>query len=378
MARAHYRETLALKGAANALTALPGATVTVRTTGTGTATPVALYAAAAGGAPLANPLTADANGVVEFWTDTDERLDLYIVAAGFGPLTVTVEVISQQTESGPEIVSPTLSGTLVGTPAWASGQTFPSVSAAVFYRNGGILSFGGIPAALQNLKYVPLVGANLALGNTDLYTVPTGRKALIPSIARVYNPSAGSITYFAQIKVGGTYYRANSSTTALATLTAGSSFLAQGIILNAGESVAINCATTAGLNLRGYVLEFDAADTRMMCARILALASGDNTLLTVPAGAGVLLATIGINLVNLGGAVMIVNDSGGSLNYYINVVPSGGAVGSTNQLYPATAIADKASTALNGGSALVAGDFINVNASGPGGLAWIVYYQIPV
>lgn len=237
--------------------------------------------------------------------------------------------------------------------------------------------FGGMSASMSGLKYVPIVGANLATGDTDLYTVPAGRKALVERFARTYNPSVGNITTYRELKVSGTYYRLESNAT-LTTLTGGTPNFQSDIVLNAGESLSVNAATTSGLNFRGGAWEFDASDTRLATSRILALVSGDNTLYTVPAGktAWVIFAsTTGNN-----GQVVVSNATGGSLNYYINVVPSGGSAGSTNQLYPATAIADQTILQFVGPSMLAAGDFISVNSSGPDAgshqIAWVTYYQI--
>lgn len=238
----------------------------------------------------------------------------------------------------------------------------------------------GFPPAMRDLIYVPGVGSNLATGDTDLYTVPAGKKALIAPLARAYNGSGGTITFYTQIKVSSTYYRI-SADSAPTTGTGANHDFGAAIILNAGESLAINCATTAGLNIRYNILEFDATDARLQGARVLALASGNNTLLTVAAaksavGVGGLNALIGANVPSVG-VVRVLNSSGGPLDYYTHVVPSGGSVGSTNRLYPATTVAAAAGTTLLTIPTMTAGDFVNVNASGAGGTAWATYYQIP-
>lgn len=241
----------------------------------------------------------------------------------------------------------------------------------------GVSFFGGMPAALQGLKYVPIVGSNLSIGDTDLYTVPTGRSALVVNQARLYNPSAGTITWFPELKVGGTYYRLLSGVT-LTTGTGGTSGGASAIVLGAGETLAADAATTAGLNLRMQAWEFDASDTRLATSRNLALASGDNTIYTVPAGESAVLLSNSPTGMNAG-VVNVVNATGGSLNYFVNVVPSGGTVGSTNQLYPATAAADKTSLQFQAVVTLAAGDFVSVNSSGVDAgrhqIAWVTYYQ---
>lgn len=241
--------------------------------------------------------------------------------------------------------------------------------------------FGGLGPSLRGLVYVPVVGSNLPTGNNDLYTVPARRKALIMPGARIYNPSGGNIDSYLELKVGASYYRLSGTTT----LTTGTGANAVGagdaMVLGPGESIAVNCATTAGLNIRMSALEFDASDTRLATARILALASGDNTLYTCPLDKTAALLAPGGNgglIDNFNGEQIIVNDSGGSLNYYTHVVPRGGAAGSTNQLYPATAVADKAIGGFRSYATLGPGESLHVNSSGAGAgqTTWITYYEM--
>lgn len=242
----------------------------------------------------------------------------------------------------------------------------------------GTLNAGTV--SLAGGKFVPIVGANLATGNTDLYTVPAGKFAYVERSQIIYNASGGSVTYYPELKVGATYYRLGTATTVATTVGATPSF-GTGMVLNAGEVFAVNCATTAGLNVRGSAWEWDATDARLATARNLALASGNNTLFTVPAGKTVALVVANLTVAFAAPTVQIANSTGGSLNYYLNIVPSGGSVGATNQFQVATAVADVTSTAFNAASALAAGDFINVNSSGADAsahqIAWVTYYQIP-
>lgn len=263
-----------------------------------------------------------------------------------------------------------------------TGDCSGSGSASIAVTCAG---FGGTFGFLPNVataSYVPLVGANLVItgsGHNDIYTVPAGKKALIgANIFRVYNPSAGNISWFAEIKVSGTYYPI-SITSTLTTGTGASGGLGTAaIVLNAGESLSINCATTAGLNIRGDAAEFNVSETRLATARILGLVSGDQTLLTTPVGKTILPITTSAAGVAIVAAVIVTNNSGGALNYYLNQVPSGGTVGATNQLYPVTSIADKSTSGFTVGT-MTAGDFISINSSSSnaGQMAWITYYQIP-
>lgn len=256
----------------------------------------------------------------------------------------------------------------------AASDNSTNLATTAFVKN---MKFGAMPPSFQNGIYVPIVGANLATGDTDLYTVPAGKSAFISFQFRAYNTSLGNIDTYLEIKVSGTYYRI-SSTTTLLTVTGATLTIGLGIVLNAGESFSINTATNTGLNVRGEAFQFDVGDTSIATARILALANGNNTLFTAPANKTCHLL-FSVQLANSSIAnVAVANNSGGALNYYVNQVPSGGSVGTSNQLYPATSIADKTLSTFSVGSAMSAGDFINVNTSAgtAGQIAWVTYYQM--
>jgi hypothetical protein len=57
-------------------------------------------------------------------------------------------------------------------------------------------SIGGgsfIYPQLTGVKFLNAFGSNLSTGDNDLYTVPTGKKALVCSAGRAYNQSGGNI-----------------------------------------------------------------------------------------------------------------------------------------------------------------------------------------
>jgi hypothetical protein len=157
VARAHFRDVLLGQRADGAVVPLAGAAVAVYQTGTALPVLVPLYATAAGATTLPNPLTADPSGAVEFWLDADDRVDLAVSATGYAAQTVTVEVLSESTETGTSLVSPTLtnptlSGTVTGAPAWASSQAF---------AQGASVAGTGLLANAINLST-----SNLLLGGT--------------------------------------------------------------------------------------------------------------------------------------------------------------------------------------------------------------------
>lgn len=223
-------------------------------------------------------------------------------------------------------------------------------------------------------KYIDAKGASLVTGDTDLYTVPTGKKALFFGHS-AFNASAGNISYYFQIKVSSTYYRITSVTT-LATGVRTTLSDATVIVLGAGEILSINTATTNGLNILTRVVEFDATLNGIKTSRILALSNGDNTLYTVPTGKTALL---------LGGAdmissnqVLVMNDSGANRTYNVYIVPSGGAAGTSNKVEAANTIADNVATSFTCLTTLNTGDFIVVNTDNGAATqtAWVTYAEI--
>lgn len=225
------------------------------------------------------------------------------------------------------------------------------------------LAFMGV--SLPSGIFKRIFGSNLALGDNDIYTVPTGKRALIGQPV-AYNASAGTIAWFTEIKVSGTYYRlgpTTSSTTLLGSATSNNA----GIILEAGEIIAVNLATTAGLNVQFPVIEFDASAS-LKSVKVLGPATGDNTLYTCPAGkSAVVLSQVGaipldaIVGTGLSGSIYFCCDAGGTRNVKIFSVASGGASATTNQLSGATGFGASTRGTLGFNGALGAGDFLVVN-----------------
>jgi hypothetical protein len=215
--RAHYRDTLLGQRSDGAVIPLAGASVAVYQTGTTLPVGFPLYATAGGVAVLPNPLTADPAGAIEFWTDTDERVDLAVSAAGYAPQTVTVDTIAEGAGTGtaltaPTLTNPTLAGTVTGAPAWASPQAFAqgaSVAGTGLLANaanisGGNLLFSGtaqrIAGDLSNATNANRVQVQTTTpnGTTNLGLIPNGTGTL--SAVRLHNASdpdnAGQVRFF--------------------------------------------------------------------------------------------------------------------------------------------------------------------------------------
>ena len=220
--------------------------------------------------------------------------------------------------------------------------------------------------------------SNCALGDNDIGTVPAGKRWLVLQ-AFAYNAAAGNVGVYHEAKIGGTYYRLTTSAT-ISTLSVNNAVI--GFALDAGESIAANIITNTGLNIWYKILEFDAT-VRVGSSRVLSLANGNNTVYTVPATYSSILLDPQFSLANTTGGggnnnLFYVNSSGGSRNIYWNVVPSGGAVGSGNQVVNTTAASDGTRSNVVCLTTLAAGDFVNVNTNAAlNQIAWVNYAELP-
>lgn len=254
---------------------------------------------------------------------------------------------------------------------WAAGTRRIFLTAPAAFMPSPFPIFGvTLPGALA----VRVAGSNLATGNTDLYTVPAGRKAVVTNYV-AFNPSAGTIAHYPQLKVSGTYYRlktVNSSTTGTGVGVA----LAAPLVLVAGDILAMNCATTAGLNCWFTVIEFDAA-APLKTARLLGPATGDNTLYTVPAGKTAAAVSVfgGFSELTQGGPLVVFAADGTNRTIYLNIVNAGGSPASTNKANAALVVTASTTSSRPMFATLGAGDFVNLNVD-VGNAAQIAYLTV--
>lgn len=242
------------------------------------------------------------------------------------------------------------------------------------------------------LGWVPLVrpkfiGLNFvsdtSTGDRDLYTCPTGRRAMVMFVS-IRNAGTGTMTVYAEVKNGGTYYRITTNTSvAIATI----STIDRSIILDAGETYAINVSqTTPSTTVWAQIIEFDASSP-IKRSGLLSMAAGNNTLYTVPSGmmAVVLGAAYGagtdFNAQSPG--IVYVNDSGGTRTWITYAVPSGQSIGAGTQTAASTTTADKTRVVISGavaGATLAAGDaiVINLDASTAKQVGWVNVAELPV
>lgn len=259
--------------------------------------------------------------------------------------------------------------------SWAAGtrRIFVTVPASV--TAAPVVSpVAGI--SLVGAKFVRVQGANLATGDNDLYTCPTGKRAYIAS-ASAYNGSGGSIPRYYQVKISGTYYRVSAATTVS---NGGVNTNTIGIVLDAGEIISINTTTTNGLNCTLEVWEFDDSSP-FKSVKKTSWSTGDNTIYTCPAGKSAWLGPVSSAFtmgVTPTARLSFMSDGGGTRTVIVHVVPSGQAVGTDYRITGAVAVTANNLGAVTFVTELGAGDFINVNVDtgAAGEFGWLNVIEI--
>jgi hypothetical protein len=241
------------------------------------------------------------------------------------------------------------------------------------------LSFacGPMSVPLQNVKYPSVYSLALGTGNTDLYTVPAGRKALlIDTVCTLVG--GGTWTIFHQLKVGASYFKFGFAVSAQAAAN-GLSNSAAPFLLNAGESYAVNNNQTGtSTSIWPYIIEFDAS-APIFRSSLGSFSAGNNTIFTVPAACTISLYGMpsGFALA-MAGVLLYFNASGATRTVSWNAVPNGGSPAAANLIQAATAVPDGTMNNAVFWGGLAAGDFININtdASTAGQVAWVNYVKM--
>ncbi len=250
-------------------------------------------------------------------------------------------------------------------------DTTPSAGSST---SNNVVSFGPISIPAPNLKFPSAYGINLAGGDTDLYTVPAGRNALLFDV--IFTDPTTAVSAFAEVKSAGVYHIfdfINLGSTGLS----GQSNSVVPFLLHAGESFSVNTNNT-GISVWPYIMEFDAS-APIFDARLFSLNAGSNTLFTVPAGKTITFLNFGSNFnLPLIGQVYYFNKSGATRTVQINAIPNAGSASTANAVFNTTVSNNSIASSPNvphlyGG--LNPGDFINVNsdASTATQTAWVIY-----
>lgn len=232
-----------------------------------------------------------------------------------------------------------------------------SSSSSSFYGDTGTVSVGiGSTATTPTFSSLrPLFLSNLypdvtyatadltiTASPTDIYTVPTGKKAMVLQYGCRNQSGLSSLSYIA-VKISSTYYRVDSST--LGTANASYEGIAGGTlnyVYTAGQTAAI--VTSQSSSLRIIVLYCIFPDTVPIFSAIKysGWVNGDNTLYTNSSYNCLISPSIITNMSLQ--PLSIANFSGGSVTYNAYVLPS--SVTTTSNLYLYTTMTISNSSAL--------------------------------
>ena len=260
-------------------------------------------------------------------------------------------------------------------------DTVPGSSGSGPASTSTTLTHGILGLPVTNLKVISTANSiATAAGDTDLYTVPSNKKALVVDTTFTVptgNPS--SVTCFAQFKTSGVYTKydfvCNNNTAG----TLGGTALLVPMLLVAGESFAVNC-NNAGISLWPMILEFDST-AAINISRITSLSVGDNTVFTLTNNGVQILSNI--ESVAAGapfkGSLYYFNNSGISRTIGWNLVPSGGSPGNSNQIGSGISVSSPAVSLRTYYGGSKTGDFVSVNtdANTAGQVAWVIYQYLP-
>lgn len=131
---------------------------------------------------------------------------------------------------------------------------------------------------------IPGVVGPLSIGDNDIYTVPANRRAIISGgVISNFTGGGGSVAAFAEIKHNGVYYRASGTANAADQNIAFPAAPIPGLLLEAGDTFAVNAATTSGGYATFEIIEFSASSA-LKSSNTYGLSNGNNTVYTCPPG----------------------------------------------------------------------------------------------
>jgi hypothetical protein len=312
-------------------------------------------------------LTFQGNGTVVNRDSTDTLTHKTIDTAGTGnhiqlggvDLPASIGTSGQVlTNSSGVLAFTTVSGGGGGTPGGATNS--------IQYNDGttfaGSMCLTPAGTIAPNAVFKSSIKTFSATGNSDLYTCPANKRAIVTEMTVFNGHATNSSTLVAMLKIGGVYYPASASASVGAQQTGSRSVT---YVLEAGEILAVNM-TQQPFNVVVSIMEFDNT-SNLKSAKLTTptLASGDNTIYTVPNGKSALVLNNTLTMCSgTQGTFTAGNNSGGNITYKWNVVPSGGSVGTTNQMSASVTISNGAGSSQTlTGFTMGAGDFISVNAS---------------
>jgi hypothetical protein len=227
--------------------------------------------------------------------------------------------------------------------------------------NSFVLGNSGFP--LPNMSYVNANTVVSSSGQNNIYTVPTGRRAIISSINC---NSQGTVNAAPAFQNSGTYYNAGGTTSSLTAGTPLNIVLTIPLILDAGEILSIELSGAVSVNVWPQIVEFDA-NSIVKSGKFLNLASGNNLLYTCPAGKSMCILDKNLNFGGISATAFNVGASGGGTSYYM-LVPSGQSPAAGFRITNGVTVTGTANFGQSGqsnsrGPSLGAGDMLYANCT---------------
>jgi hypothetical protein len=257
------------------------------------------------------------------------------------------------TDNRPDFTLP-----IAGAPGGAASQIQFNSSGAF----GGIGALTPAGTAAPNPKFLSLNKNFTSTGNSDIYTCPANRRAIVVETTIFNGNGASSSIVTMMVKIGSVYYPISPSVTITAQLAGTRS---TSYVLEAGEVFAVN-STQQPLNVIVSGMEFDNT-ANIKTAKVVTpvLQTGDNTIYTCPNGKSALVLNNTLTMASATvGTLNHGNGTIGTITSKFNVVTSGGSVSASNQITPASVInPGVASNFTTTGFCIGAGDFISLNLS---------------
>lgn len=215
------------------------------------------------------------------------------------------------------------------------------------------------------LPGLQVINANQVIsssGFNDIYTVPSGRRAILTSMWAVTQSSTVGAT--PAYKIGSTYFNGAGGSVALSTTTPQNIVSLIPLILESGEVLSVYLASAISVNLWPVILEVDNSCV-IKSSKTGPLTSGNNLCYTCPAGKSALILDPRLNF---GAPSASAIGAIGSANAtYLQYVPNGQSPGSTfrisNNVTSGTTGGGTSASSVMRGPSLNAGDMIYANAA---------------
>lgn len=261
----------------------------------------------------------------------------------------------------------------------------------------GLLNIAEFPSVLSligNLPNAKIIDAYKQFANpiagsiNDVYTVPTGRRALLCS-AVIANATSGSASTFAiRIKIGATYFRISNVSGTVSPGTGGPAYTTAPpmYIAEAGETFAIE-QTSQSLSwfVVGTILEFDNTAPLRTSKVAGVTISVDSVLYTPAAGKrGMLVASLGMFNGVAAGLYSCLPTGGTGTGYSINYLRGAVAASTSNRIAVGTVTLNAnqlVNSVLLAGLCIANGDSIAlgaVSATSSTALIWTNVIETPV